>query len=385
MKKKIIIIVSVVLATILVVLGIIFLSKFADKVYKPDIPSAPTAEIPSVSTSSEDESQSEKDSVNKTEVKIENEKHKFTFYKTDFEKRYSDEFLMDIAEMLGMAYGYENFIFWNEDPEKVVNSLISCCIPSYKYPFKTIYCEDEQVVEKGIAELKKLLPDNPYYCEFVEIETLNAYFEKMFGPDVRKFRADEFMTFDESVKKYGDAFNGRSDTYDAIRYLPESGLLCFCSVATGFSCRSSYIYDVREINGDYNVYTLGNDEVYYEEFNFDSHQAAAFNQLTWGGTEYVENYVYTFGSSDDGNLYLKSIDKNYLFAEGFEPEYRITKDTEAIDDISYLFPPAVVGTLKKGETVHVEESGMLNGKEVAYVITEDFAGYVDYECVEKIY
>lgn len=385
MKKKISVIISVVLAVALVASCVVFLSKFADKVYKPDIPSEPTVEIQSTVKSSETESQTEKDSTNKTEVIIQNEKHKFTVFKTDFEKRYSEEFLMDVAERLGMAYGYEDFKFWNEDPEKVVNSLVSCCIPSYKYPFKTIYCEDEQVVEKGIAELKKLLPDNPYYCEIVEIETLNAYFEEMFGPDVRKFRADEFMTVEESVKKYGDAFNGRSDIYHAIRYLPESGLLSFCSVATGFSCRSSYIYDVREINGEYIVFTLGNDEVYYEEFNFASHQAAAFNQLTWGGSEYVENFVYTFGCNYDGNLYLKSIDKNYLFAEGFEPEYRIVKDTKAVDEVSYLFPPSVVGTLKKGETVHVEESGILNGKEVAYVITEDFAGYVDYECVEKIY
>ena len=44
----------------------------------------------------------------------------------------------------------------------------------------------------------------------------------------------------------------------------------------------------------------------------------------------------------------------------------------------------VLGYLEKGDAVCVGESGVLDGKEVAYVITEDFAGYVDSDCVEKI-
>lgn len=385
MKKKNILII---LSAILIPAAVISILGFISQMNKNGAADITGNQVSVNSTEFEEDSDSKTEATTALEgreLTVDGANGKYVITKTDFEKKHSEEFLMDIAEMLGMAYGYEDFIFSNEDPEKVVNSLLVCCIPSYKYPFKSIYCDDEQVIEKGIAELKKLLPDNPYYCEFVEIETLNAYLEDMFGPGVRKFRAEEFMTIEESVKKYGDAFNGRSDLYSAIRYLPESDLLCFCSVATGFSCRGSYIYDIREMNGDYVVCTLGGDELYFEEYNYNSMQAAAFEQLSWEGPHYLKNFVYTFGCTDDGNLYLKSIDKNYLFAEGFEPEYRIVKDTKAFDEISYLFPAVTVGNLKKGDIVHVDDSGVLDDKEVAYIITEDFAGNVDYDCVEKVY
>lgn len=383
-KKNILIILSAILIFATIISVIVFISRKD----KNDVTDITRSSASAVGTESEEASDSLTEPLpapEGRELTVDGANGKYVITKTDFEKKYSEEFLMDIAEMLGMAYGYEDFIFSNEDPEKVVNSLLVCCIPSYKYPFKSIYCDDEQVIEKGVTELKKLLPDNPYYCEFVEIETLNAYLEDMFGPDVRRFRAEEFITIEESVKKYGEAFNGRSDLYSAIRYLPESDLLCFCSVATGFSCRGSYIYDIREMNGDYVVYTLGGDELYFEEFNYNSMQAAAFEQLSWKGPQYLKNFVYTFGCTDDGNLYLKSIDKNFLFAEGFEPEYRIVKDTKAFDEISYLFPAVTVGNLKKGDIVHVDDIGVLDDKEVAYIITEDFAGNVDYDCVEKVY
>ena len=78
MKKKTKIIILVVLAVSLIVCGVVFLTKFADKVYKPDIPSVPTTEISSTKPSA-DESQTEKDLTNKTEVVIKNEKHKKNF------------------------------------------------------------------------------------------------------------------------------------------------------------------------------------------------------------------------------------------------------------------------------------------------------------------
>lgn len=381
MKKKNIVIISVAVILAATIVGIFV---FLGQKDKPDaVPETTQGSVSVTSTQNEYETEAQ-DAPEGKELIIDGKNGKYVIKKTDFEKRYSDEFLMDIAEMLGMRFGYEDFIFSNEDPEKVVNSLLVCCIPSYKYPFKTIYCDDEQVIEKGNAKLKKLLPDNPYYCEFVEIETLNAYLEDMFGPNVRKFRADEFMTVEESVKKYGEAFSERSDLYSAIRYLPESDLLCFCSVATGFTCQGSYIYDIREMNGNFVVHTLGRDELYFEEYNYDSIQAAAFEQLSWNAPQYEENFVYTFGCTDDGNLYLKSVDKNYLFAENYKPEYRVVKDTNVVDEISYLFPDVKVGALEKGDAVCVGESGVLDGKEVAYVITEDFAGHVDSDCVEKI-
>lgn len=386
MKKKNIVIIVAVLFVAAIISAFVFWGQ------RDKLDTVPETTQNSVSVSSaQDEYESEPETEAPTapedgELIVKRPSGNFVITKTDFEKRYSDEFLMDIAGMLGLRFGYEDFEYWDEEPETVVNSLLGSCVCSYKFPFHCIYTEDEKTIEKGVAELNAYFPDENYSSgSFVEPEALNAYFEDMFGPNARSFSAKEFLTIDESAKKFGDAYYGHSDTYNAIRYLPETGLLCFYSDDTGFMSLSAYIYDIKEVNGDYIVYTLGNDEVYYEEFSFDSHQAAAFNQLTWEGPKYVENFVYTFGCTDDGNLYLKSVDKNYLFAEGFEPEYRIVKDTKAFDKIAYLFPAVTVGNLKKGEAVHVERSGMLDDKEVAYVITEDFAGYVEYDCVEKVY
>ncbi len=387
MKKKNIVIIVAVLFAAAIVCVFAFLGQ------RDKLDTVPEITQKSVSVSAtQDEYESEPETEPPTapesgNLTIERPSGNFKITKTDFEEKYSDEFLMDIAGMLGLRFGYEDFEYWDEDPETVVNSLLGNCVCTYKFPFHRIHSEDEEIVKKGNAELDKIFPDEKHsYSSFVPPELLNAYFEDMFGPEARKFKAEDFMTFDEAIAKYGEAHaNDHPEGYSQIRSLPESDLLCFYSCAIGFSSYSSYIYDIREINGDYIVYTLGNDEVYYEKFNFDSHQAAAFNQLTWGGSEYVENFVYTFGCTDDGNLYLKSVDKKYLFTEEFEPEYRIVKDTAAVDEVSYLFPSVVVGNLKKGETVHVEQSGVLDDKEVAYVVTEDFAGYVDYDCVERIY
>ena len=388
MKKKNIIIIVAVLFVAAIVCVFVFLGQ-RDKL---DTVPENTQKCVSVSAT-QDEYESEPETEPPTapesgNLTVERSSGIFKITKTDFEEKYSDEFLMDIAGMLGLCFGYEDFEYWDEEPETVVNSLLGNCVCSYKFPFHCICTEDEQTIEKGVAELNAYFPDENYSSgSFVEPETLNAYFEDIFGPDARKFTTEDFMTFDEAIAENGKPYSqDHSEGFSEIRSLPESGLLCFYSCATSFSSYSAYIYDIKEANGDYVVYTLGNEEAFLAmNIDFDMHQAETFGCLTQSGPEYVENYVYTFGCTDDGNLYLKSIDRNYLFAEGFEPEYRIVKDTKAVDEVSYLFPPSVVGTLKKGETVHVEESGILNGKEVAYVITEDFAGYVDYECVEKIY
>lgn len=385
-KKNIVIIVAVVL--VVAIIGIVVFSGHRDK---NDIVPETTQNSVSVYVT-QDEYETEPETEAPTapkggELLIERPNSKFRVTKTDFEKQYSDEFLMDIAGMLGMNFGCEDFGYWNEDPETVVNSLLGCCVGSYKFPFQLIYTEDEQLIKKGNAELDKIFPDEKHsYNRFVDPDLLNAYFEDLFGPDVRKFTTEDFMTHDEAIAKNGEPYaQDHPEGFSEIRSLPESDLLCFYSCGTGFSSYSAYIYDIREVKGDYVVYTLGDVEAYWTlNSDFNSNQAEAFRGLTMGGPEYVENYVYTFGCTDDGNLYLKSIDKRFLFAEDCEFEYRITENTVAINEVSYLFPPQTVGRLDKGEIVYVRSIGTYQDEEVAFVITEDFAGYVPSDCVERI-
>lgn len=369
MKKKIVIVTSLVVVSVLIASAIIFIPKLINKEHTVNVYETSTTET-----------------LNHTELIIKNEKHSFTVMKSDFENKYSDEFLMEIVGKLGMSFGCEDFKHWNEDAETVVNGLINGCVPSYEFPFKRIYTENEQVIEKGNAELNTYFPDKSYTSSnFIEPEILNAYFEDMFGPGVRKFKAEDFMTFDEAIAKNGEPYSKEHpEGYIELRCLPETGLLAFYSCDTGFSSYSAYIYDIKELNGDYVVYTLGYDEIYCEEFTFDSHQTAAYDQLSWGGSEYVENYVYTFGETDGGNLYLKSIDENYLFAEKYEPNYYVTKPAKVMQETIYLFPLVEAGELKKEERIFVPYFIKYDKKDYALVITEDFKGYVDPECIAEI-
>ena len=383
MKKKIIIIVSVVLAIILVVLGIIFLSKFADKVYKPDIPSAPTAEIPSVSTSSEAESQSEKDSMNKTEVKIENEKHKFTFYKTDFEKRYSEEELMEMSSVISMSFGYEDYYNWNGEAEFVVNELLNNCIPTYKWVFKSIVTEDEEIVKKASQELGVYMDDENAQVGYgiAELDVLNAYIKDMYGENARTFSGEDFMSVEEALKKNGKVFDYHSDGYSQIRYFPQNNLVWIASRDTGYSASASYIYDIKEVNGDFIVFTIGEVEE-FNSYSFSSQQKSVLDSSEYGRDNWLPANVYTLGVSKNGDFYLKNVEEKYIFADGFSGEYILTDDVDLFNKKIYTQPLEKVGTVKRGTVVSSGPNYSEDGYK--YIISEDFCGYIDPKYLEEI-
>lgn len=399
MKKKNIVIISVVVILAATIVGIFVFLGQKDK--HDTVPETTQGSVSVTSTQNEYETEPEIETEIETETEAstapvtEAETNtaprtcKFNFKKNDFEKRYSDEFLMEIAGLLGMRFGYEDFEHWEDDPETVINSLINCCIPSYNPVFKTIYTDDETLIRNINEEAANGYPNNDYISvKIVDPEILNGYFKDMFGPKARSFKAEEFMSFAQaSAKNYEPYEDIRSEGEIRILRCDDRDLLCFYSADTGFACYSGYIYDIKERWGEYIVYTLGYDEVYPEGNDFESHQAAAYDNLTWVDSDYVENNIYTFGRTVSGDLYLKSVKQNYMFADDCEANYRIVKDTLVSDELAYGFPWTRVGELKKGDKVYVdgdERYIVHNGQEVAYILTEDFAGYVDFDCIEKI-
>lgn len=132
MKKKIIIILSVVIVLALVVSGIVFLPKIFDKAQTTSAPESSTSE--KVQTTSVPELPTT-EKVIKTEVVIENDRHSFTVMKTDFEKNFTEEELWEISSVLSMSFGYDDYYNWNGEAEFVVNELLNNCLTSTKWFF----------------------------------------------------------------------------------------------------------------------------------------------------------------------------------------------------------------------------------------------------------
>lgn len=384
MKKKTKIIISAGLAVSLIVCGVIFLTKFADKVYKPDIPSVPTAEISSTLKPPETESQTEKGSVNKTEIIIKNEKHSFTVVKTDFEKRFSEEELYEMSSVISMSFGYEDYYNWNGEAEFVVNELINNCLSTpFKWPFKSIITEDEEIIEKASKELSVYMDDENAKVDYgiAELDVLNAYIKDMYGENARTFTGKDFMSVDEALKNNGKVFDYHSDGYSQIRYFPENNLVWIASRDTGWNSITSYIYDIKEVNGDYIVYTIS--EV--EDFNsdsFSSQQKSALDYSEYGRDKWLPANVYTLGVSENGDFYLKSVEKKCIFADGFSGEYVLNDDADLFDKKIYSQPPEKAGTVKKGTVVSLGPNYSEDGYK--YIINEDFSGYVDPKYLDEI-
>ncbi len=382
MKKKLRIIILVVLAVALIVFGVVFLTKFADKVYKPDIPSAPTAEIPLTVKPSATESQAEKDSV-KTEVIIQNEKHKFTFFKTDFEKRYSEEELREMSSVISMSFGYEDYYNWNGEAEFVVNELLNNCIPTYKWVFKSIITEDEEIVKKASQELGVYMNDENAQVGYgiAELDVLNAYIKDMYGENARTFSGEDFMSVEEALKKNGKVFDYHSDGYSQIRYFPQNNLVWIASRDTGYSSAASYIYDIKEVNGDIIVFTIGEVEDFSSD-SFSSQQESVLDYSKYGRDNWLPANVYTLGVSKNGDFYLKSVEEKCTFADGFSGEYILTDDVELFNKKIYTQPLEKVGTVERGTVVSLVPNYFEDGYE--YIINEDFSGYIDPKYLEEI-
>ena len=58
-------------------------------------------------------------------IKIKNEEHTFTFRKVNFEKEYSEEFLMEILTLIPMEFGCDDYDNWGGTPNEILNDAFS--------------------------------------------------------------------------------------------------------------------------------------------------------------------------------------------------------------------------------------------------------------------
>lgn len=323
--------------------------------------------------------------IKSEKIKIENEKYRFTVQKTDFEKYYSEELLMDITHLVPMLYGYDDYENWNGTPNEVINDALWCMQASRNNWFFERYDSDTVQWKAAYNEMQK----NPYRIsdDFVitDIESINSYLEDRFGPQVRKFKASDFDTYNEvkisdgSITEEFDLFSYR------YTYLPECGLVaCFMFETTGFESNAAYIYDIQTVDGAYVVKAVSGSDNYLEKSDtFEDIQTSSLKQLNSYTQEYLRDYTMTIAYDDNGNLYMKSVKSKYVLAENVKNNYKVVTDGSPIELRSTeLFSKrdTVVEMIPNGAEIFVAD----NSGYKARVISGEHYGYVEKEFLVPI-
>ncbi len=260
------------------------------------------------------------ESIIKTEtIIIKNEKYSFTIQKTDFEKNYSEELLMNISKLVPMEFGLDDYNNWNGTPNEVINDVLRCVRVSRNNWFFERYDSDSPEHTAARNEISK----NPFkqsdMDSFVvtDIEKINKFLSGKFGSEARQFKPEDFETYNE-VKVSDDpiALGYLYPTYRYV-YLPESEMIaCFVEYFTGSECPAAYIYDIQTVDGSYIVKAVSGSDNYGENGDtFAGMQSDALKNFGQYTEESLDNYTMTLAYDNNGNLYTKSVEKTQLLPD----------------------------------------------------------------------
>lgn len=313
-----------------------------------------------------------------TEI-IKNEKYSFTFEKTDFEHNYSEDFLMEVSNLVPMEFGYDDYDNWNGTPNEVVNDVLYCMKPSRGHWFFYRYSTDSP---QWVAAEKEM-STYPYevWDDYVvtDINCINKFIEENFGPQARQFKPEDFDTYSEVVTENGSVTEGFDLPSYRYIYLPGSEMvLCYMSETTSFGVPAAYIYDIQTIDDKYVVKAVsGSDNYIGNTDTFDGIQDDTLKMFREYTDESLADYTMILMRSKNGGLYVSSVTKKYILADNIKFNYKVTTNGEAVD-VKYqkYFSKGMetVGTLSDGDKVYVDDMEMLGKR---FVITEEFAGWVE--------
>ena len=304
-------------------------------------------------------------------IKIKNEKHGFTFQKTNFEENYSEEFLMELLELIPMEYGYEDYDNWNGTPNEILNDAFfgSAVWRVGGYEYKS----DEW--NAAVAEMEK----SRYSCRlgeysFTDLEKINSYLRSIYGPNARQFKKSDFEKFNDIIKCESVFVNYNFNFRYA--YLPETDLIVRFADEICFSGgEATYVCDVKTVGETYIVKAVTGSEDFREnDHTFEGIQNDAlkmFNKYTYGC---LTSYTFTIGRGNEGSLYMKKVEKSYILPDN--AKYCVAADDVKVENKKYVSSNwEVVAFLSKDDKIYIRDYYYEQG--YAWVVTENYAGRVE--------
>ncbi len=328
--------------------------------------------------------------IEKNMVIIDDGTYRFEIPKTNFENLYSEELLLQFANMLSMDFGVEDYYDWNTSGQnifsdvKINNMAISGFNKNYDFMDENF---DKQAYHMF---LKDIGLEYNQYCEVCtfSLEKYNDYLEDFFGPNAKQLTVDDFETGKTAVEKGLIVDGGVSEGGSRCFYTGKDDVILVQVCATGYSCIGEYIYNIEKDGDDYYVYTVGEFETFGVVYDFDEFQNQALNDISHGSYRgYLPAKKYKFACTADGDVYLKSVDKSFMIAENAEYDYIVTQNAEIKNKKADSEEYKVTGSISKGTKVirlSMYESWRNGKAEMYYVICDGKCGHISIGCAEEI-
>lgn len=351
-------------------------------------PSA-TEEIQNTSESVTEEKSETQQTVirEKEKIIIDDGTYRFEIHKTNFEDEIPEDILLQFANMLSMDFGVEDYYGWNTSGQNIFSDVRKSNLAINGFYKSYDFLDDETDKEAYAMFLSDVGLEYNMYCEVstFSLGKYNDYLKDFFGPDAKQLTVNDFETGKSALEKglAVDGDIGESDT--RCFYTGKDDIILIHTCATGFGCVGEYIFDVEKVGEDYYVYTVGEVETHGLIDNFDEFQNQALDDLVYSIYKGVLSAKkYKFGCTADGDIYLKSVDKKFIFPE--KPEYNcvIEQKAEIKNKKADSEKLTVTGTVSKGtEMVRLPqyESYKLDG--MYFVVCEDYCGYVDSDYIKE--
>lgn len=331
--------------------------------------------------------------VGKTSIILDSGTHRFQIPKTDFENRFSEELLLEFANMISMDFGVEDYD-WNKNGQDIFTDVRNCtaAINNFMLLKNVLNADFDREAYKLFLNDIGLEYGRGAAAVTFSLEDYNQYLKLMFGPDVRQLKISDFET-GKTAKEKGLPVDGDISESDFRCFYSGKDNIIVCQLcATEYGCLGEYIYDVKKDGNDYYVYTVGTFETYGQTDDFALFQSQGLESLEHNiGNGYIQTKTYKFGMTDDGNVYMKSVDKKYMISENAGYEYVVVSDEPAtvLNKKSYTEDYHVVAALPKGTKVimagwSVIGNRLTDEKGLYGIVTEDCWGLINGDCLEEI-
>ena len=336
-------------------------------------------------TASEEKTEAQQDVIKEKEkIIIADGTYRFEINKTNFEDKIPEDILLQVANMLSMNFGVEDYYGWDTSGQNIFSDVRKSNLLIRGF-YKNKEIMDEEADKEAVSLFLSEAGLENVECSVMtfSLKKYNDYLKDFYGPDVKQLTVDDFETGKSAVEKGLDVDGHLDETDSRCFYTGKDDIILVQVCGAGFSCRGEYIFDVEKNGNDYYVHTVGKIDI--ESFGSDF--AEAQKQMLESLPHTVDKgclpvKTYKFGCTADGDIYLKSVDKKFIFPENPEYDCVIEQQAEIKNKKADSEKLTVTGTVPEGtQMVRLQQYERYELEGMYFVACEDYCGYVDSSCV----